>query len=465
MKTKILKISSLIAIVILALCMLMSYSSVAVFAATDETTVLDELQSDPDFDPAAYPDNAEDFSLQVIQIGEDEAKELYIYTFQSAHRSIELIATKISISYGYSSNGAGLNPILYDLELISSSDGFHKYHVIGFTPSKDGDRYYNIVAIYREYNSVVDDEYDEAFPTTDIAYSVGQQWYVHDINDDKIYEMNTFKTMECETVFNGHVLMKNGICFNNLIGSYDSVDAWFYCFNTDDYVIKHIYDADLNYSSRHVSCTYPGVDAPNLQPNIIYSDIKENQKITITENDEMTFSGSGLWSKSYSWNRILSSEDFIALVEDQGGSLDETTKSNIKSSQWVFSYLETSRDEYYAAGNVLLMEEYYDIYDVGLLRLHFIDINQNVYDLGVVNDLTDPDNNSDGELNSVYDALKEFLDTFILVVGLILGIIILVVLLNFVGPISSLLKYLIKAVVYVISFPFKMLNCILKKRR
>ena len=108
MRTKIIKFSSLIVVAIFAaVAWILAFSSTsAVYAATDETTVLRELQSDPDFDPAAYPDNPEDYSLQVIQLAEDKDKELYIYVYQPAHNSIDLLGTKVSISYGYSVDGA-----------------------------------------------------------------------------------------------------------------------------------------------------------------------------------------------------------------------------------------------------------------------------------------------------------------------------------------------------------------------
>ncbi len=465
MKTKILKISSLIAIVILALCMLMSYSSVAVFAVTDETTVLDELQSDPDFDITAYEDNAEDFSLQVIQIGEDKDKELYIYTYQPAHNSIDLLGTKVSISYGYSMNGAGLSPKLYDLELVSTSGVFDKYHVKGFTPSKDGDRYYNIVSIYREYNSVVDDEYDETFPTTGKAYSVGQQWYVCDLNDGKYYEMNTFKTMPVDTVLGGPILFKDGLTWGSLINRSEPTQCWIYCFNAEEYQIKHIYDADLTYSIRKVIHNWHYLTGESYD----YKDDQPNLKITLADTDVMLHVGSGVGAKDFEWNRILSSDEFITTAEEQGVEFTDEQKQKIQSSQWVFTYLET--DYVYSGyssgfGNSVssYTEIYYDVYDVGLLRLHFQDFSGMYYDLGVVNDLTDPGNDPIGVGGTDWeDTFKDFWDNFTMVVGLIIGLIFVVVLLNFLPPVRHLFNFLLKGVSYVISLPFQALAWVFKK--
>lgn len=470
MKSKILKFSSLIllAIVFFAVWFLTTLHSSAVYAATDSTVVMSELKSDPKFDEANYPDNPQNYSLQVIQIGEDEDYELYIYVYQPAHNSIDLIGTKISISYGYSVNGSDLTPSLYDLELVSTSGVFDKYHVKGFTPSKDGDRYYNIVSIYREYNSVIDDS-DEEFPTTDMAYSVGQQWYVHDINDTKVYEMNTFDTLEVDTVYNGRVTLKNGFQIGDIFGLSGMCDAWYFCFDVEDYVISHIYDADLNYSIHHVLQQYLGTLAPWESPEDVdcdydYSNERYNLTLTLSDTDVMSFSGNGLGARTYSWNRILPADDFIATVEDQGGEFSETTKLKIKSSQYVFSFLETSRSEFFPPSNLGFTFEYEEVYDVGLLRLHFMDVNHKVYDLGVVNSLTSPDNEASATLDPVKDALETFFDKFVKVIGIIVLIILLVVCLNFIGPISTVFSHLFKGLVFVVTLPFKLIKSLFKKK-
>lgn len=467
MKTKILKYSSLIvALVFLCLVWVLSFGSVPVYAATDDTTVLRELQIDPDFDPAAYPDNPEDYSLQVIQLAEDKDKELYIYVYQPAHNSIDLLGTKVSISYGYSVNGAGLEPKVYDLELASTSSVFDKYHVKGFTPSTDGDRYYNIVSIYREYNSVID-ESDETFPTTDIAYSVGQQWYVCDLNDSRHYEMNTFNTMQVDTVFNGSVLFKNGFQLGSIFGNRDMCDVWIYSFDAPDYQIKHIYDADLNYSVKDVDeVKERGAFWEEWQTTSIrdYNE-KLNQTLKIKDTSVMSYKGSGLFGKVLEWSTILPSEEFIATAVDQGGELSESDKLKIKSGQYVFSFLVTSRSEFTPPSlqDTYMKTSYSDVYDVGLLRLHFQDFSGKYYDLGVVNNLTDPDNNPDIIIDPVLDAFEEFWQNFIMVIGLILGLILLLILLQFIPPVKALLNFLIKCIASAISFPFLLIKWLFKK--
>ncbi len=443
------------AIVILTvlLCLLAVFGAVdftAVFAETS-AEVLQDLRKDKDFNENDYPYVSDDYGLHVIQIAESSNKKLFVYAYQPCNDTYDLIGTKISISYGYSLNGAGLTPKLYNLRLISTSGTLDKYYVDGFTVPNDGDRYYNIVEIFRMVHTELD-EIDEAFPKTDIAYSVGQQWYCCDLNKSKHYEMNTFETLPVETVFNSSVRVSNGFTFNTLLAIPESCDIWFYCFNQEDYVIKHIYDADLTYSMDYIQ---KGVDWIFTQ-DVSITTICTNEILTLKDSDTMTYKGNGLGAREYSWKRIMKSSDFVSTIEDKVGAFSESEKTKILSSQWVFTYKETS----YGKDLATKAEKYYDVYDVGLLRLHFQDISGKHYDLGVVNDLTNPD-----EIPSVVAGLnfEEFWEMFVKIILSILFIVLLGFLLNFVTPVMGILKFIFKAIKFVISAPFKLLKSIFKK--
>lgn len=455
MKSKILKICSLIAVVLLsAVVGLLAFVEVYGFKiASAETSaeVLQDLRKDKNFNENDYPYVADDYSLQVIQIAESSNKELFVYAYQPCHDTYDLIGTKISISYGYSLNGAGLTPKLYNLRLISTSGTLDKYHVDGFTVPNDGDRYYNIVEIFRMVHTELD-EIDEAFPKTDIAYSVGQQWYVCDLNGSKHYEMNTFNTLPVETVFDSFVRVSKGFTFNTALAIPESCDIWFYCFNQYDYVIKHIYDADLTYSMDYIQ---KGIDWGFTQDESTTT-ICTDETLTLKDSDTMSYKGNGLFATTFSWKRIMKSSDFVSTIEKQVGAFSESEKEKILSSQWVFTYLETSYGKALTNG----AEKYYNIYGLGLLRLHFQDISGKHYDLGVVNDLTDPD-----DIPSVVAGLnfEEFWDMFVKAIVTIIFLILLCVILNFIAPIKIIFKAIFKAIKIVVSAPFKLLKSIFKK--
>lgn len=462
MKSHVLKICNLISAIVLAvlLCLFCAFGVMrlaAVYAA-ESPEVLQDLLRDKDFDESIYSYVKDDYGLYVIQIAESSNKELFVYVYQPCHDTYDLIGTKISISYGYSVNGAGLSPKLYNLRLISTSGTLDKYYVDGFTVPNDGDRYYNIVEIFRMVNTEIDGEQDPTTPKTDIAYSVGQQWYACDLNGSKRYEMNTFKTLQVETVWTDDIVIHDGFTLGSLLLKHGMCNVWFYCFNVDEYVINHIFDGDINYSVRDV--IWSNVGTGDGYEN--YFNERENQALTLTDIDEMIYKGHGLGSRTHSWNRILSSEKFVSTVEEQGNSFDSVVREKILSSQWVFSFLETERIEHRVTGSVRSIE-YSDVYDVGLLRLHFQDVTGNYYDLGVVNDLTNPDNVSGGEINDLAEQFKEFWEMFVKIIFGIIFVIVLVVLLNFVPPIKKLFKWIFEFIGKVISAPFKLLKSIFKK--
>ena len=246
-------------LVILAFVGLLAFGLTANASIEDNTSVINDLSSDPNFNQNDYKDIADDYSLKVIQIGETKSKELIIYVYQPSHKTIDLLGTKISISYGFSKDGKGLEPKLYPLELLSTSDVFDKYLVKNFEVPWDTQRYYNIISIFREFNSSIDgDKTDEGGYTdfTDKAYSVGQQWYAYDINNSVAYEMNTFNTMIIDTIINSHFEFNHGLTWGNFVGLFNKGDCWYIAFNCDDYVIKHIYDADLSYGKKSVRETW-----------------------------------------------------------------------------------------------------------------------------------------------------------------------------------------------------------------
>ena len=179
----------------------------------------------------------------------------------------------------------------------------------------------------------------------------------------------------------------------------------------------------------------------------------------------MTHVGTGIGAKDFEWNRILSSTEFLSKTESQGVNIPDEYKDMIKSSQWVFTFLETERQESVSTvGGVLHLNNYSDVYDVGLLRLHFQDFSGKYYDLGVVNNLTDPGNDPIGiGAADIKAAWEEFWDNFTLVIGLIIFLVALCICLNFLPPVRSLLDFLIKGMAAAISFPFRIIKWLFKK--
>jgi len=62
------------------------------------TSALADLQKDGDFNINAYPDIADDYKIQLIQIAESVNGELFIYTYQPCQKTRYLVATQINMS-------------------------------------------------------------------------------------------------------------------------------------------------------------------------------------------------------------------------------------------------------------------------------------------------------------------------------------------------------------------------------
>ncbi len=279
-----------------------------------------------------------------------------------------------------------------------------------------------------------------------------QQWYVCDLNKSKHYEMNTFDTLYVDTVFNSFLRVSKGFTFNTALAIPESCDIWFYCFNQRDYVVKHIYDADLTYSMDYIQ---KGIDW-GFDQDVSTTTICTNETLILKDGDIMNYKGNGLYAREFNWKRIMKSSDFVSTVLNQKIILNESDKAKILSSQWVFTYLETSYSEALTMG----ASKYYNVYDVGLLRLHFQDVSGKYYNLGVVNDLTDPDDNPSG-VSGI--SIEEFWEMFIKIILLILFVILLGIFMNFITPINGILKFIIKGAFWVVSAPFKLLKRIFKK--
>lgn len=439
----------------------LSYDTCVVYAAEsiDNETVINDLKQDESFTIEDYPSNNNDFGLYVIQLQETKEDELALYVYQPSNNFVNLIATKISLSYGFSSNGAGLEPHIYDLELVSTNGTLDKYIIKDYTVPGDAHRYYNLVEIFRKYNELLDsDELDEGGYTSDVAIAVGQQWYFVEVNNVKKCEMNTFNTLDIETIFCGNFTFSNG----NILGVFSSAfgygDCWFLCFNCDDYVIQHIYDGDVSFNQTYVEETssITGVDIEKGEP--------VHKELYLSDEDVMTYKGDGLGAKSISWKRILSSSDFINAAEDNDANISDDVKNKILSSQWVFTFTETERSK---VGTVAVVSTYYDITEVGILRLHFMDIN-GTYDLGVVNSLFNPDNISDGYIGdkSIKDLLNSLTDWFeklFAILGTVILVLVLVAISGFITPVWNIICLVGKSLWFVISLPFRLIIWAFKK--
>ena len=458
---------------ILTMCIFMVSNTV--YASTQYTDVLDDLRKDESFEISNYSNMTLDYInkvntdtdktndqelMEVISIAESSADELYIYVYQPTHNELDLIATAISLSTDYSADGQNIYPNVYDLELVSTYSVFDKYVVKDFEINDEVYRYYNLVALYREFNSTIDKVVSGGESTgSEISMSIGQQWSVYYLNNQIVYEMGTFETLEITPTFTGNFEFQNGLTWGNLVGSFKWGNAWFISFNVEDYIVKHIYDADLSYKIRSVTETWTMF----VGSDFTYGEWSQDIKVPLKDIDTMTYKGDGLLAKEYSWNRITSSTDFLRRATEQGVTISDECKQAVGQAQWVFTFLETSWNQNSYDGGYTNI--YSDLEDITILRLHFIDIHDDVYNMGVVSDRVNPDNNADGTGSGLDFNFEENFQKLFAIIMLV----ILLIILGYIFPIASFIikvfKVIINAVWYVITLPFKLIKKIFKRNK
>ena len=450
------KYLSFLIIFFVGICFSFSISHVNVNASINAnyTDVLDDLQKDSNFNISKYPiihpdymyeinndlisDN-DQLHMEVIQIAESSSDELYIYVYQPCDPYIELYATSILLSDEYSANGQDIYPNIFDLELVSTYNQFDKYVVKNYEVSDETYRYYNLVTLYRSFNSDIDVLLDGTeTENTEKGMEIGQQWSCYYLNNKLVYEKGTFETIEIEINYTGHFEFSSGIKWGNLVGAFDYGHSWFIAFSTDEYVIEHIYDADLVYRERTARTYWQSF----VGEETTYGEWSDNIKITLTDHDEpVIYDGGGLFSKEYSWNRISSSSDFIKNAEKQDIKINDECKIKVQESQWVFSFKETELN--FSSGDGWYRTNFTDIDKVTIIRLHFIDNTGPKYNLGVVSDRVNPDNKADGNGTGIDIDIEDDLKKLFLIICL------LILLLLF-----ALIKPVADTIIFILTLPF-----------
>lgn len=451
--------------------------------------VLSDLEKSLAFSEEDFPDKPNDYSLSLITIAESEDRELYLYVYQPSHNTVDLICERVSISLGFSANGSDLNPDFYELELVSTYSVFDKYLVKGLQTENESVRYYNIVALYRAFNANLGDE-EIAGGNTDYVYSaVGEQWAVSLKNGSLYYEKAYFKVLEIEPVFTGYVYYDKGFQFTNWFGFSARCDAYFIAFNITgiiengvkhDIKVKHIYDADIEWKYRAQRDGEVSRPMQPIEKSTTYPEGEEFKKgeTTLTDKQTATYEGAGLFSKSFTWDRISTSEHFISQFEDQGGELYGTTAEDIKKAQFVFSFAEYERTEgkidgIYGSYNK--WEDYTVVENVVIFRIHFLDVHDNEYDLGVVSNVTtpgkDPSGGNDNEpsIENFIDKMKELArDLAMILMACIALAVIFYFLLPFFPAIGNAILLIIgkigKALSFILLLPFKLIGKLFNKK-
>ena len=411
------------------------------------SNVLDDLRKDNSFDVGYYPLNANDYSLNIIQIAETTDNELLVYVYQPSGQIKKLSASSINISTTINDEISFSN---YELQLLNSSGVFFKYLVKDLTVMNMPTRYYAISSIYRPFDKTIDNSADFENTITEITYDVSKQFCFSTINGKPYYNVVDIETITITDKFVGFVRYKDG--FKLYVGACDS---HFVAFNTDRPIDKLI-EADVYYTKQdYEKITKSAI--LNDKTEVTYS-TKKDDYAYLKDTDLKDYKGSGLGAGSYSWKRIETVEQFMsesdktqnvysgAVIDvNLANKITDEGKNALAGKKWVLRFAETSYKNIFTPSNGMVGSYNVDkengtlVGDVAILRLKF-ETDGIMYNLGVIDNKqtgsSDPINNEEWNV-SLTDGGKWFL-------GIVLIILLIVVL----SPILTL--------------PFKLIDALFK---
>ena len=468
------------AVIVFFIFLLPGFGAVNVRAETsagtvyDNSSVLKDLQKSSDFNLADYPEQANDYSIYVIQVAESEKGLLYLYTYQPCQNKTPLIATQINMSLAESVTGTQL----YDLQQVSTNGVFAKYLVKGVTVNNDPIRYYNITSIYRDWDEKLDGKSENNNTKNGKAFAVRNVYYVVTENGQLHYYRKPTYVINILNPYVDFLTYSNnapGILPSvpTLYGSntLDMFDAHYIAFSTD-WDIDKLLSADVSYyyksATAEVGKLFGFVD---VSPSAEYGE-EHSQTVTLNYDDVFSFEGYGHYvfrKNKYSWNRIQSVAEFISTEE----YLTDETKTNLQGKQWVLRFTETERTQTqtdWVGGAYTNYRVDWTVVDrVTILRLEF-ETDGVIYNLGAVSDIVSgdslPGNQDVVAPKTFWTWLAGLLGvsqrTAKIITAVILGLLILIILWPILSPV---LGFIIKGLLWLITAPFKALAKLFKRKK
>lgn len=423
----------------------------AIIGSSIYTDVMEDLQTDSNFNVDDYPVINNDYSIQVIAISESDDKELFVYTYEPSGNSIYNIeASSINISLDLHNE---IDVDNYGLIHLSSNGVFSKYLVKDLVvKSSKLTRYYEIVSIYRYWNSAIDKPSGNDNSINEIAYAVGKTYTALTTNDGKVvYGVSTTEYLD----LTGYKVGMLSYDYNATFGYLSYLDSHYIAFDVA-FEIDKVYEAEIGYSTQECSEYY---DAYGNKTMTRCDDKKEGLEVVL--NYEQKFEETQtflIFERTYEWLRIEKMSDFL-----KRENLTNETKTAIQDMQYVLRFLETEYDE-----NIGSTTDIYTgvrVTDVSLMRLKY-EVDGKTYNMGVVSNKQSDDGNPDNIVSSpewkvrdgieiiialvliviIYFIFSPIINTFIVVVFGVFGTLWKII--------KGILKTAFKLIVNILTFPF-----------
>ncbi|MCH5162734.1 MAG: hypothetical protein J1G38_04520 [Clostridiales bacterium] len=457
-KTKSVKIivrQALLCVLLFVLPLFALVPSVRAYAADEAPSgVLEDLKKDPSFDIVNYPARDNDYSISIIQIAEGNKGSLYVYAYQP---SGDFKAEEIRMSTSASEDTAKY--LDYELTLVSKDEPFYKYAVKGFKVASAGTRFYSIVQITRPWIKSVDGEpvVDNGNTIDNKVYAVGQTWIAETSGKSVIYSVMSLNTITVTEKYVGVLRYHT----DEGIVSGSNTSLFYIAFNTDVF-IERLLEATIKYD---VVVVEYGTD------HVL--DTWYKNQIKIITADDVTSVVEGSWWKGYKkhkFSAIQTSGEFIKSITDSGDKLDKTVKKEIESKSWVVRFYTKKLSYGVESGGAVSKP------GTGVLAPSKTSILQLTYEtdgvsykVGVVDDKRTASSRRDNI--SIDDDSWPWWVWVLIVFGAAIVLPILIALFPFIGQfllvvlkaLGFVLLWLLKALFWLISLPFKGIIALVRK--
>ena len=391
------------------------------------TYVLYDLQKDSEFNENAYPEIADDYSLQMLQVAESVDDELFVYVYQPSGKTADLRATSINISKGYKT----LQFRNYTLTFINSHKTLYKYKVDDFEVEDTRTRYYDITSIYRAWNKDYgDNETGNDNTISEVPFTVSTIYKLGVENGEFVVDTIRTDTIRVVSKFVGFVRYRDGYQFMH----HTNCDSHFVAFSTD-IPIDELYSADVYYRTQfYTHQSYLGGSSETFDENIkdCYASVSDGQDV-LYEPTGWGNVGTICRDRLQTVDEFISSENFENVYHGAMFNAVTTSKltdagtSALRECSWVIRFAETPYTESYISGIAWSITTYeYIVSDVSILRLEGKS-NGEYFNLGVI------DNKQSGSRDPINDwemtvigAGKDILRIIKIVLAVLAGIIIVV---------------------------------------
>ena len=457
------------------------------YALSDNINVLKELQKDKEFSAANYPVVKNDYSIQVIQIGESDRGNLYIFTYQPCQPVKYLVATDINMSLSEEADATQL----YELVLVNTNGAFAKYLVKDIKVSSEAVRYYNITSIYRAWDKEIDGATGNNNTIDKKSYPVRRVYTATTTKGGVNYTYEPTYTVNIINPYSDYLLYtdyKDLPDISQIRLNFDKqgyIDAHYIASSTD-WEIDKLMSATVTYRYCTGNGKYNTFLGFDFGGDLTYG--TEQVGYAYPTYDEKFEKTGDYWHNgtaySYSWERIQTVAEFIA-----SESLTDETKTNLAGKQWVLRFLETQRTqtETGVLGYKKYKSEFTKVDKVAVLRLEF-ETDGRVYNLGTVSDMVSGDNSPGNvepkpEEESFWDKVGKFFEKLwnnvkgfkwwhwlLIVLGVIAGIALIISIVSF--GIKEVFKFifwligkLIQGLWWLVTLPFRAIGGAIKNRK